>query len=126
MTHAQDRLSILVVDDNTDSADSMAELLDCMGHYARAAYSGTEALRIVAEWIPNVVILDLLMREMNGWELASRLRQSLSTRHSLMIAMTGCQGDSVRQRSTEAGIDLHLTKPVCFATLQNILERFGK
>ena len=125
MIPTRNRLSILVVDDNSDAADSTAELLDCLGHSARAVYSGTEAERLMSEYNPDVVFLDLLMEDMDGWELARRLRPTLSSQQYL-VAITGCQGDVDRQRSAEAGIDLHLIKPVSSMTLQLVLERFVK
>jgi CheY-like chemotaxis protein len=125
MEDTRNRLSILVVDDNTDSADSLAELLACMGYDARAAYNGVQAQMMVTECTPDVVILDLLMQGMDGWELARRLRPRPSS-PPFLIAMTGYQGETPRQRSSDVGIDLHLIKPVSVTTLQGVLDGFWR
>jgi CheY-like chemotaxis protein len=124
MTHVPYKLSVLVVDDNRDAADSMAELLEGLGYLVRAAYNGIDAQRLASESPTDVVILDLLMPGMTGWELAQRLSPRPLARRPLFIAITGCQQAADRQRSADVGIDYHLLKPVPFETIKDILERF--
>jgi CheY-like chemotaxis protein len=119
------RFSVLVVDDDPDTADSLATLLYLTGHRARAAHSGIEARRMAtAEW-PDVVILDLMMPGVDGWELARWLHQPPAHR-PLLIALTGLEGNDARRRAWEAGIDLYLLKPVCLGLLVGVLKRYGQ
>lgn len=124
MTLTHDRLAVLVVDDDHDTADSLAVLLHLMGYHSRAVYGGIEAQRAVTEELPDVVVLDLLMPDMDGWELAHRLRALPLSRRPLLIALTGCEGAAVRRRTLDAGIDLNLVKPVSLAVLNEVLERY--
>jgi CheY-like chemotaxis protein len=120
------RCSVLVVDDDRDTADSLVELLGFIGYSTRPAYTGSEALRLAMENPPDVVILDLLMPEMDGWELARRLQLVPTTQRPLLLAFTGSHEKAHRIRSAEAGIDLHLLKPVPLETIKDILERYWK
>jgi PAS domain S-box-containing protein len=109
---------VLVVDDNVDAADSLAELLTLSGHEAVAVYRGQDALDRAQEFADGVILLDIGLPEMDGYEIARRLRDAGS--RALLVAVTGYgQADDVR-RATAAGFDRHLTKPVDFATLQNL------
>lgn len=92
MTDTHDRLSVLVVDDDRDTADSLAVLLYLAGYHARAAYGGIEAQRLAAAEWPDVVVLDLLMPGVDGWELAHRLHPAPPARRPLLVALTGCGG----------------------------------
>jgi DNA-binding response OmpR family regulator len=126
MTDTHDRLSVLVVDDDHDTADSLAVLLYLVGYHARAAYGGIEAQRLAGEERPDVVVLDLLMPGVDGWELAHRLHPAPPDRRPLLIALTGCEGREDRRRAGEAGIDLYLVKPVHLDLLAGVLERFWR
>lgn len=119
-----DRLSVVVVDDDSDTADSLATLLDLLGYNTRAAYGGVQALEMAVGDFPDVVILDLLMPGMDGWELACRLRAS--ARRPLLIAITGSHEPDARQRAIEAGIHLFLVKPVQLCVLTDVLEKFWR
>lgn len=117
-------LRILVVDDNEDSAESLAMLLELKGHDARTAHDGPRALAAAAEHRPDVVFLDIGMPGMNGFEVADRLRRQPETRNVLLVAMTGWGQEEDRRRSKEAGFDLHLVKPLDpDAALDEILAR---
>jgi CheY-like chemotaxis protein len=112
---------VLVVDDNMDSADMLVMLLQMFGHEAQAAYSGQTALETAVEYQPDFVLLDIGLPDMNGYEVARRLRQQPQTKQVRLIAMTGYGQDSDRQRSKEAGFDRHLVKPVDPQRLQDLL-----
>lgn len=119
-------LSVLVVDDDQDTVDSTVTMLDLLGHDVHAAYSGAEALFLAVNQQPDVILLDLSMPDMDGWELADRLRASAYGKPPLLIAMTGCGSDEDKRRSGEAGIHLHLVKPVDAAVLEGLLRRIGR
>ncbi|ADE15085.1 PAS sensor protein [Nitrosococcus halophilus Nc 4] len=112
---------ILVVDDNVDAADSMAEVLRTLGHQVRTAYHGEAALEAVREYGPTVILLDLGMPGMNGYEVAKRLQQLPRGERPVLIALTGWGQEADRQRSREAGFDNHLVKPVELQTLIQVL-----
>jgi CheY-like chemotaxis protein len=112
-------LSILVVDDLRDAADSLAELLALAGHRARAVYGGVDAIGEAAADPPDVVLLDLGMPRVDGFEVATWLRQMSPT--PLLVAVTGRPPDSVADRCREVGFDFLLTKPVHPTTLHALL-----
>ncbi|HYG63443.1 MAG TPA: ATP-binding protein [Thermoanaerobaculia bacterium] len=112
---------ILVVDDNLDSAESLGMLLQIMGHDVRVAHDGLRALEVAAEHRPEVVLLDIGMPGMNGYDVARRLREWDATRSSLLVAMTGWGQDEDRRRSKEAGFDHHLVKPLDPKSLEGLL-----
>jgi PAS domain S-box-containing protein len=112
---------ILVVDDNQQSADSMALLLQTDGHQVRAAYDGPNALATAQEFSPDVALLDVGMPGMDGHELARLLRQLAQDRPLTLIAMTGWGREEDRQRSLAAGFDAHLVKPVKIRTITSFL-----
>jgi CheY-like chemotaxis protein len=118
-------LRVLVVDDNP-AADSTTTLLDLAGFEARSAYSGPDALRVVTASPPNVVLLDLRMPEMNGFEFARRLRDHATPKRPLLVAVTGCSTPEEHRKAAEAGIDLHLDKPVDPALRVGLLKRFQR
>ncbi|HEY1191126.1 MAG TPA: response regulator, partial [Gemmata sp.] len=99
-------------DDNVDSAESLAELLALKGHAARTAHDGPGALRAAQELCPDVVLLDIGLPRMSGYEVAARLRQLPGSHPLTLIAMTGYGRDDDRQKSRAAGFDHHLVKPV--------------
>jgi PAS domain S-box-containing protein len=112
---------ILVVDDNADSAESLATLLRLAGHEVRVAYGGREALEIAQAVKPQVVLLDLGMPGMDGYEVARHLRQQPGMGGALLVAVTGWGQEEDRRRSKTAGFDQHLVKPVEPAALQDVL-----
>lgn len=113
-------LRILVVDDNEDSAESMSLLLQCDGHQVDTAYCGENALQLAHDTPPDVVLLDIGMPGMMGYEVAQRLRHS-GAATSLLIAVTGYGRDSDVARAREAGFDHHLVKPVDYDQLKTLL-----
>ncbi len=114
---------VLVVDDNMDAADMLVMMLQMFGHEVRAAYTGQTALETAVEYQPDVVLLDIGLPDMNGYEVARHLRQQPQTKDVRLIAMTGYGQDSDRQRSQEAGCEHHLVKPVDPQKLQDLLAR---
>ena len=105
-------LRVLVVDDNQDSADTLAVLLRLGGHQADIAYNGHVALLMAEKHPPDVILLDLAMPRMTGYSVAQALRQRPETKDALIIAVTGYGQDADRQKCIEAGFDLHLLKPL--------------
>ncbi len=116
---------ILVVDDNRDATDSMATLLRLGGHDVRTAYDGQTALALAGIEAPDVVICDISMPGMGGYELAHRLREDLGLGDSLLIALSGFAQDEDRQRSQAAGFNAHLTKPVRLDNLKRLLAEMS-
>jgi PAS domain S-box-containing protein len=112
---------VLVVDDNEDSAEMMAKLLKRTGHDVRTAYTGTAALDVAAAHQPDAVLLDIGLPEINGYEVARRLRLLPHLKDVKLVAMTGYGQDTDRQLAREAGFDSHLTKPVDFEKVQEVL-----
>ncbi len=112
---------ILVVDDLKDSAQSLAMLLKLMGNEVRTAYDGEEAVRAAEEYRPEVILLDIGLPKLNGYEAARRIRERLG-RHVQMIALSGWGGEEDRRRATEAGFNAHMTKPVELDALQKLLH----
>jgi CheY-like chemotaxis protein len=121
--HAPDRpVRVLVVDDNEDAANSMAEILRLMGHHAEVAFSGLKAMHIADDVEPDLVMLDIGLPEIDGYEVARRLRRS-NRRRVRLVAVTGYGAESDKVRTREAGFDEHVVKPVMPETLAGIIER---
>jgi two-component system, sensor histidine kinase len=110
---------VLIADDNVDSAESWAAMLQMEGLETRVVFAGADAVRAAAEFMPDVVLLDIGMPELNGYEVARRLRTKPIESRALLIAITGWGQPQDRQAALEAGFDAHLTKPV---QLTQILE----
>ena len=117
-------LRILVVEDDADTADSMAILLRLYAHDVRVARDGAAALGAVVEASPDVVLLDIGLPKLDGWQLAKAIRHHSNGRRPFLIAMSGYGTPSDQARSQEAGIDLHLVKPVEPEALREVLRRF--
>jgi PAS domain S-box-containing protein len=113
---------ILVVDDNRDSADSLGMLLQLLGHDIRAAYDGVEAVQAAAAFRPDMMLLDIGLPKMSGYEVARRIRQHDWGKRVRLIAMTGWGQEEDKRRAFEAGFDHHLTKPVHPLALQKLLS----
>ncbi len=112
---------ILVVDDNRDSADSLQTLLKFLGADVDVAYGGAEALAAIEKFHPAVVLLDLGMPEIDGYEVAKRVRQRTEFDDVTLIALTGWGQEEDRRRAQNAGFDHHLVKPADIASLQTLL-----
>ncbi|MDR5735951.1 response regulator [Caballeronia sp. LZ025] len=114
-------MKVLVVDDNVDSADSMVLLLEVQGHMARKAYGAAEAINVAGEFRPDLILLDLSMPLMSGYEAITRLRDVVSSETLVVAAMTGFGLEEDRQKTRAAGFDAHLTKPVAPLELEAII-----
>lgn len=112
---------VLIVDDNQDAANSLAALLTIHGHEAQVAFSGREALERLESFRPEVALLDLGLPEMDGYELAGRLRATPQLNGIRLVALTGYGQAEDRQRTHAAGFDAHLVKPVGVPALQRTL-----
>jgi PAS domain S-box-containing protein len=119
-------LRVLVVDDNVDQADSAALLLRVSGHEVRVAYSAPAGLEAAAEYRPHLVLMDIGLPGMDGYEAARRLRQQAGLKDTVLVAVTGYGQESDRQRSREAGFDHHLVKPVNMKELEAVLATLTK
>lgn len=114
---------VLVVDDNRDAAESLALLLRIDGHEVRTVHDGPSALREAKGFVPDVVLLDIGLPGMDGYEVGQRMRNEPETAECLMLALTGYGQDQDRRRSLEAGFDQHLVKPIEPTVLADILAR---
>ena len=116
------RLRILVVDDNHDSALSQAMMLSIMGHETRTAHDGESAVSTAESFLPDVVLLDIGLPLLNGYEVAQRIREQPWGASMFLIAVTGWGQEEDRQRSAEVGLNVHMVKPVEPALLEKILS----
>jgi signal transduction histidine kinase/CheY-like chemotaxis protein len=116
------RKRILVVDDNIDAAEMLVTLAGTWGHDAQRAPDGLTALALASTMGPHVVLLDIGLPGMDGYEIAQHLRKAEGTRHALIVAVSGYGHEDDRQRSLAAGCDDHLVKPVDIAVLRRVIE----
>jgi two-component system, OmpR family, response regulator len=114
---------ILLVDDSVDAAMAMSMLLEALGHEVRTEHDGPRALASVDEFRPDVVVLDIGLPGMNGFDVAREMRKRPVTKDVLLLAMTGYGSDADRQDAMNAGFDHHLTKPVSIADLEALLTK---
>jgi CheY-like chemotaxis protein len=117
-------LRVLVVDDDQDNAATLSMLLRLYGHEVVVAADGPSAVQAVQANPPDVVLLDLALPKMDGWQVAQQIRQNQDGKRPLIIVVSGYGTDADKLRSQEAGIDLHLIKPVDPAELEDLLKRF--
>ncbi len=122
-TEAAHKSRILVVDDNEDSATSLAAMFEILGHEARAVFDGIAAVETAESFRPDVVLLDIGLPKMNGLAAARKIRGQSWGQAMLLIAVTGWGGEKDRRQSAEAGFDLHFVKPVDPAALENVLAQ---
>jgi DNA-binding response OmpR family regulator len=113
---------VLVVDDNADAADSLAMLLQVRGDDVRVAYDGEQALFAEQEFKPDVLLLDIGMPKLSGYDVARRVRDARGG-EVFIVAITGWGQEEDRQRAREAGFDHHFTKPVDYAKLLDLIDR---
>jgi signal transduction histidine kinase len=113
---------ILIIEDNVDAADSLALMFQMMGYDAHAAYDGASGLKDFELLNPSIVVLDIGLPGVDGWEVARRLRSNRPDNHVKIIALSGYASDSDRERSRNAGIDHHLVKPPDFEALVKLLK----
>jgi CheY-like chemotaxis protein/anti-sigma regulatory factor (Ser/Thr protein kinase) len=117
---------MLVVDDNRDAASSMAMMLRLLGNEVRTAHDGLEALEAAEQFRPDVILMDVGMPRLNGYQATVRIREQAWGRDVLIIALTGWGQDGDRLRSREVGCDGHLVKPVYFPELEKLLAELAE
>ena len=118
-------LRILIVDDNQDAADMLAMFLQLAGHETHTAHDGEAAIEATTRLQPDLVLLDIGLPRLNGYEAARRIREHKPTGGPVLVALTGWGQDEDRRRSEAAGFDAHLVKPVDEAALRALLADLG-
>ena len=111
-----------MVDDNEDAAESLAMILEIMGHEVRTAHDGEAGVAAAAAFRPEVILMDLGMPRLNGYEAARRIRSESWGAGLFLVALTGWGTDDDRQRTRDAGFDRHLVKPVDSNELVAVLD----
>jgi len=119
-------LSVLIVEDEKDTADTTAELVTLCGHNVRLAETAPAALKAIVSEAPDVVLLDIGLPGMDGWNLAAQLREQAGRKQPIIVAVTGYADDLARWRSADAGVDLHWAKPADPAALARLLQWIGE
>ena len=114
-----------MVDDNQDSATSMAMMLKFMGNQVRVAHDGVEALKAAESFRPQVILMDVGMPRLNGYEATRRIREQPWGRSVTIVALTGWGQEGDLERSREAGCDGHLVKPVSPPDLEQLLAHLS-
>jgi CheY-like chemotaxis protein len=117
-------MRVLVVEDNPEMAAGLAGLLRMAGHEVEIAPDGPSAVEAVQSRPPAIILLDIGMPGMDGYEVARRVQEQSGPKRPLLVAITGRETEQDRWRSEDVGIDFHLTKPVDPAWLQRLLGRF--
>jgi len=125
-TPAKSSLRILIVDDNRDSANSLAMILEIMGNDIRSVYDGQAGVNVAGEFRPNVALVDIGLPKLNGHEVARHIRAQPWGQTMVLIALTGWGQDSDREKTRDAGFNAHLVKPVDLQVLGQMLEDIGK
>lgn len=118
---ASPKRRVLVVDDNVDSATSMAMLVRMLGAETRTAHDGQQAIDVAAEFRPEMIFLDIGLPKLDGYEAARRIRQEPWGKSIVLAALTGWGNDDDMRRSREAGFDHHLVKPLELNVLKELL-----
>jgi CheY-like chemotaxis protein len=118
-------LKILVVDDSRDAADTFAILLELSGHHVQTAYTGQRGLELAETFRPHVLLLDIGIPDLDGYQLAKKIRASPWGRGTILIAVTGWGQEEDRRRAFEAGFNHHLTKPIAAETVESLIQSLG-
>lgn len=116
-------MRVFIVDDNEDSAILMAEALEARGHVTTTAFDAATALKLVSRFLPDVILLDIGLPIVNGFELAQKLRQMPELGPVRLFAVTGYSEESYRKRSMGCGFDQHITKPIELEALDSLIRR---
>lgn len=116
---------VVIVDDNVDGAEMLTAVLQAEGHETRTAHDGKSALRLVQSYQPDVVLLDIGLPDMDGYEVARLLRKEQELRHVRLVALTGYAQEGDKRLSREAGFDYHMVKPVDMPVLRDLLRTAG-
>jgi len=114
---------ILIADDNRDAADTLAEILRMEGHEVRLAHDGPAALAAFAAFHPDVMLLDIGMPGLSGYEVARKVRETDPASDMILIAITGWGQENDKEQALSAGFDYHLTKPVDLQRMSELIQR---
>jgi CheY-like chemotaxis protein len=123
---SENPLRVLVVDDNVDAAESLRMVLAMMGHQVHTRYSGADALKASTEHQPDVILLDIGLPGLTGFQVAEQVRGTPGMEGIALVAITGYGQQEDHQKSKQAGFDYHLVKPVDPQQLQQLLTTLGK
>ena len=113
---------VLVVDDQCDVADSLARLITTLGYQAKAIYDGREAVDVAAEFLPDLVFIDIGMPGFDGIQTVSKIRSHRECAHAILVALTGWTTKDDKNNAYAAGFDLHIAKPMRLEQLQEVLS----
>ena len=125
MTDIDDRgqaVRVLVIDDNADTIDALAALLQVLGHQVRGAQRGRDALRMAHEFDPHLILVDIGLPDVSGYEVVGALRAAPEHCDRLIVALTGYGQSKDIARASAAGFSEHIIKPIDLATIQRLLE----
>jgi CheY-like chemotaxis protein len=112
---------ILVVDDQPENADSLVRLLAMLGYDAKAVYDGHQAIDHAADFLPDMIFIDIGMPGIDGYQTVSSIRAHKECAHAILIALTGWTKSEDKQHAYENGFDLHVAKPMSMETLKELL-----
>lgn len=118
-------MRVYIVDDNEDAAVLLSQALEMKGHVTRAAFDPVTALKDISPFSPDVVLLDIGLPVIDGYELAQKFRQMPELRSARLFALTGHAMESDRKRSTECGFEQHLAKPIELDDLDSLIRAGG-
>ena len=116
------RMNILIVDDDKDSAMTLGWLVEMLGQDYKVAHTGQEALDMAAEYNPTLVLMDISLPGMSGYEACEKMRENPAFANTIIAAQTGWGEEQHRQKTKEAGFDHHLVKPISVANLKELLD----
>ena len=125
-TEAIHPLRVLVVDDNADAANTLKLLLELSGHQSQAVYTGVEAVEAAQSFRPDVILLDIGLPDLSGYDVAEWFRSQLETHDTIIVALTGFGSSSDRQQAEKSGCNYHLTKPVDLKRLQVLMTEASR
>lgn len=114
---------VLIVDDNEASAKTLGWTLEMLGHESRLAHEGKKAIEVAKDYVPDIILLDIGLPGMNGYEVCRAIRQEPKLRDAVIIAQTGWGQKEHLKLSQEAGFNYHLVKPIRIETLEGILAK---
>ena len=117
------RRRVLIVDDNRDSVETMATLIRLSGHEIEMAHDGETALKKAKSFKPEIILLDVGLPDMHGYEVAERLRAIPENKSLVIVALTGYGNEEDRRRARDAGFDYHFVKPVDFTALESLINK---
>ena len=114
--------TVLIVDDNHDAADTLAVSIRDYGHKVWVAYDTASGLALAHQWVPDVILHDIGLPIISGYEAARQLRSDAKFAKTVLVALTGYDATLDRTRAKMAGFDMHISKPIDFEALKNILS----